>query len=159
METVQTTLIKGFQIASGTSETDKRFPGGSIRLQQPFFKEQGLDLDSYFEGKLFYGTLNLSIAPRLFEIKTPEYFMKSVRWTDQLPAENFYLSPAEVLFKGTLFKALLYIPDPSTKLDHFNPPTMVDVLTQPLEGITYGDDVTLRYNPDAVSISESSSQL
>jgi len=152
MLSVKTKLVKGFQIASGTSETDNRFPGGSIRMQEPFFKEQGLDLQDYFDGQMFYGTMNLSFAPQTVRILKPEYFMDTIKWTDHLTPENFFLSPAKISVRGTEYKAMIYIPDPATKPDHFNPPTMVDVLSVKIDGLALGDEALLTYNENAIEL-------
>ena len=121
-------------------------------MQMPFFKQQGLDLDAYFNGNFVKGTLNVSFAPQTYDILKPEYFMRSVKWTDAFPAENFYLSPAEITYRAKKYRAMIYIPDPSTKPDHFNPPTMVDVLAEPVAGIQYGDALELGYNPAAIRL-------
>ena len=131
---------------------DRRFPDGSIRMQLPHFKKRGLDLNSYFSWNFVAGTLNLSFAPQTYDILKPEYFMEQVRWTEELPSENFYLSPASVVFRNTTYLAMIYIPDPATKITHFNPPTMVDVICEPIKDIGYGDEVTLSYNPEAIRL-------
>jgi len=145
-------VIEGHRIASGTSLIDRRFPSGSIQMQMPFFKEQGLDLDAYFEGHFVTGTLNVSFAPRVIEILKPEYFMREISWADIFPPENFYLSPSAVTYGGITYRGLLYIPDPATKPDHFNPPTAIDVLAEPIPDIGYGSVVELHYNPVAISL-------
>jgi hypothetical protein len=143
-------VIPGHRIASGTSGIDRRFPQGSIVMQTPHFKRQGLDLPAYFGGDFFKGTLNVSIEPLVWEILKPEYLMRDVRWTDLQPAENFFLSPAGLAYRGQSYRAMLYIPDPATKPAHFNPPHIVDVLATPITGIGYGSEVELSYNPAAV---------
>jgi hypothetical protein len=148
-------VVQGFRVASGMSETDRRFPGGCIAMQLPHFKQRGLDLDAYFDGSYFSGTLNLSFAPQTYDILKPEYFMKNVNWTDAIPPENFYLDPATVTFKGREYKAMIYIPDPATKVDHFNPPTMLDIISKHIPGISYGDEAVLTYNPLAIRVKAS----
>jgi hypothetical protein len=147
---IQGIVIPGHRIASGTSTIDRRFPQGSIVMQMPHFKRQGLDLTAYFGGDFFKGTLNVSIAPLLWEVLQPEYLMRDVRWTDLQPAENFFLSPAALAYGGQSYRAMLYIPDPATKPAHFNPPHSVDVLAAPIAGIGYGSEVALSYSPAAV---------
>lgn len=143
-------VIPGHRIASGTSEIDRRFPQGSIAMQAPHFKRQGLDLATYFDGDFFNGTLNVSIQPLIWEILKPEYTMRDVRWTDLQPAENFFLSPGALAYRGQIYRAMLYIPDPGTKPAHFNPPHIVDVLTVQIPDVGYGSEVELFYNPTAV---------
>lgn len=152
MQTIEAVVQSGYQVASGHSTTDKRFPGGTIRMQKPFFKERGMDLDAYFDNDFVHGTLNLSIEPKTFTIGKTEYFFEEVKWTDQFGAENFFMSPAELRFKGNSYKAMIYIPDPSTKPDHFQKPTIIEVLAQTVPELAYGDTVTLAFNPEAILI-------
>lgn len=149
MKTVKAVVLEGHRVASGTSQEDKRFPGGTIRMQKPFFKERGLDFDAYLDGDFIYGMLNLSIAPHSFKIAKPEFFFPEVKWTDVFPPENFFLSAAEVMFRGRGYKALIYIPDPATKPDHFHDLSVIEVIAQRIEGIAYGDEVELGYTIQA----------
>lgn len=146
------TIIEGHRIASGTSLVDRRFPTGSIRMQMPLFKEQGLDLDAYFKGRFVLGTLNVSLEPQLIEILKPEYFMRAIKWTDHFPPEDFYLSPSALTYNNVTYRGMLYIPAPSTKPDHFNPPTAIDVLAEPIPDIRYGSTVELHYNAGAIRL-------
>jgi hypothetical protein len=149
---IKATVVAGHRIASGTSSKDKRFPEGSIAMQAPFFKQQGCDLAAYFGGDFFKGTVNVSVAPSVREIVKPEYFMKEIKWTDVYPPENFYLSPAELTFRGKTYKGMIYIPDPATKPDHFNPATVIDVIAPYIEGLAYGSEIEFGYNPDAIRL-------
>ncbi|MDD3029590.1 MAG: hypothetical protein PHS57_04845 [Alphaproteobacteria bacterium] len=151
MKTIKATVQKGHGVASGQSETDRRFPQGTIRMQEPFFKEKGLDLQAYFDGDFVYGTLNLSVEPQRVMPAEPEIYIEDVKWTGEFDPENFYLSPAEIVYKLTPYKALLYIPDPKTKPDHFQPPSTVEAIAQKIEGIKPGDTVTLIYSEDALT--------
>lgn len=152
MKTVKGAVLEGHRVASGTSQEDKRFPGGTIRMQKPFFKERGLDFDAYFDGDFVYGTLNLSIAPRHFKIAKPEFYFPQIKWTDIFPPENFFLSAAEVAFGGRAYRALIYIPDPATKPDHFHDLSVIEVIAQRIEGIAYGDEVRLGYAETAIEV-------
>lgn len=152
MEKTRATVKAGHGVASGRSTTDTRFPRGTIRLQEPFFKEKGFDFQAYFGGDFVRGTLNLSLSPRRFTIESPEYVLKDVKWTDLLPAENFFLSPAEIHFQGRAFKALIYIPDPATKPDHFQAPDIIEVIAESVPNLDYGDEVELAYNPEAIKV-------
>ncbi len=136
---VSAVVARGHGVASGQSTADTRFPQGTIRLQLPFFAARGLDLDAYFSGNFLAATLNLDLAPWRVQILKPEFFLSSVEWTDLMPAENFYLSAAQVGFGERLYKALLYIPDPATKPDHFQPPTIVEAIAEPIAGLGRGD--------------------
>ncbi|MFA4995314.1 MAG: hypothetical protein WC521_08455 [Bdellovibrionales bacterium] len=152
MKTIKAIVRSGHRVASGESTSDKRFPGGTIRMQEPFFKERGLDFHAFFGGDFVYGTLNLSIAPHHFKIAKPQFFFSQIKWTDIFPPENFYLSPAEVRFRTKNYKALIYIPDPATKPDHFQAPEVIEVIAQRVEGISSGDEVVLSYPAEALEI-------
>ncbi len=145
-------VARGHGVASGQCAADTRFPGGTIRMQLPFFAAQGLDLDAYFSGSFLAATLNLDVAPCRVQILRPEFVLSSVKWTDLMPAENFFLSAARIGFGEYLYKAMLYIPDPATKPDHFQPPTIVEAIAEPISGLGYGDVVALHYNPAAMRL-------
>ena len=55
-------ITRGHGIASGKTK-DARFPGGTLSMQAPFFRDLGMDLS-----KFFTGTLNLSVDPRSYRL-------------------------------------------------------------------------------------------
>jgi hypothetical protein len=144
--------MRGYRLCSGESPEDRRFPGGTLRMQMPFFAAAGFDLDRYFAGDFVFGTLNLSVAPGIIRVKKPEVFLAGIKWSPVFPAENFYLSPARIRHGGTTYRALVYIPDPATKIDHFQAPSVIEVIAQHVAGIRYDDETTLLYSPEAVAI-------
>jgi hypothetical protein len=152
MKQTNAIVARGYRLSSGDSPEDRRFPGGTLRMQKPCFAAAGFDLDGYFADDYIIGTLNLSVAPNIVSVRKPEVFLAGIKWSPVFPAENFYLSPAQLLHNGTAYRALLYIPDPATKVDHFPTPSMVEVIAQPIAGIRYGDATTLLYNPEAIAI-------
>lgn len=154
MKSVNATVLRGYRLCSGDSPEDPRFPGGTLRMQIPCFSAAGFDLAGYFDGDFFCGSLNLSVAPALVRLKQPEVFLPGIKWSPVFPAENFYLSPAQILHHGVAHRALLYIPDPATKVDHFPAPSLVEVIAQPVAGLRYDDQTTLIYNPEAIEIEQ-----
>jgi hypothetical protein len=154
MKAVNTIIVRGYRLSSGASPDDRRFPGGTLRMQSPCFAAAGFDLERYFGGDFVSGTLNLSVAPAVVRLKKPEIFLAGIKWSPVFPAENFYLSPAGVVHHDTHYRALLYIPDPATKIDHFQAASVVEVIAQPIAGIGYDDQITLRYNPKAIAIEQ-----
>jgi hypothetical protein len=152
MKSVNAIVVHGYRLSSGDSPEDARFPGGTLRMQKPCFAAAGFDLDRYFAGDFFVGTLNLSVAPGIVSLRKPEVFLAGIKWSPVFPAENFYLSPAQIQHNGTTYRALLYIPDPATKVAHFPTPSMVEAIAEPIAGIGYGDATTLLYNPEAIAI-------
>jgi hypothetical protein len=151
MNFVPATVVRGHGVASGAS-ADPRFPEGTIRLQLPLFQQRGLDVEEYIGPGLVVGTLNLSLEPRVYEIGRPEFSFPGIAWTSHFPAENFYLSPARVHFRGRGHRALLYIPDPATKPDHVQPPGVIEVLAERVAGALPGSRVELEYDPAAILV-------
>jgi hypothetical protein len=47
----------------------------------------------------------------------------------------------------------VYYPHPETKLRHFQDPSLLEVIAEPIPQIKYGDEVTIRLNPDEILIS------
>jgi hypothetical protein len=152
MKEIKATVVQGYRLASGDAPEDTRFPGGTLQMQKPFFAAAGFDLDRYFAGDFVVGTLNLSVAPDIVRLKQPEVFLADIKWSPVFPAENFYLSRAQIMHNDITYRALLYIPDPATKIAHFPTPSMLEVIAQRIAGIRYGDATTLIYNPEAVAI-------
>jgi hypothetical protein len=128
-------VVEGHQVASGPSVV---YPYGSLERQKPFFKEGGLDLDRFFTG-----TLNISIAPLRFEMVRPAYTFRQIAWTDLHPPEDFSFSPCTLVFLGKEFEGFVYYPHPETKIRHFQTPSLVEVITEKIMGIGYGDRVML----------------
>lgn len=132
------TLVAGYQVNSGTSTRDTRFPLGTLRMQAPFFTAMGLDIEKYFDNKHVWGSLNVDVYPYEYEQVKSDYFFQNVHWTDLQPAENFFISEAKVIYNGKEYKALLYNPDPSTKPNHFQAPTIMEFVAEKIPDITYG---------------------
>lgn len=143
---------EGHKVASGRSAA-KPYPAGTIALQIPFFRELGLDLSGYFPA-----TLNISIAPYDFEMKAPEFAFRGVRWTELHPPEDFFFSRCRVIFRGTPRAGLVYYPDPATKARHFQPKSMLEVLTFPIEGICYGAEIELELNSAEIELRRSAEE-
>ena len=59
---IPATIVQGHRVASGLNG-NPRFPGGTLRMQLPFFAELGLDLSAFYPG-----TLNVSIAPLSYRV-------------------------------------------------------------------------------------------
>lgn len=147
-------LRPGYQVASGTSKRDTRFsPQGALRMQAPFFLMGGLDLEAYFEGKIFWGTLNFDIYPLQYEHVKTDYYFPQVHWTTLQPAENFLLSHAKLEHMGNTYKALVFTPDPATKPNHFEPPNIIEFIAEWIPGVNYGDTMMLDLQDDHIKLS------
>jgi len=116
-------------------------------MQLPYFKANGLDLSNYYPA-----TLNLSIAPHVFKMIAPELTLRDLHWAEGFDAEDFSFSSCEIIFKDQHYKGLVYYPHPETKLDHFHSESLIEVISQYIPDIHYGDSVTFVYLPSEISI-------
>ena len=137
-------LVQGHRVASGPSAA---YPYSSLEKQKPFFKSLGVDLVPYFNG-----TLNISIAPAIFEMACPEFTFPLVEWTDLHPPETFSFSRCRVKFQNVLYEGWVYYPHPETKKTHFQNPSLVEVITCELPNIRYGDALEVDLNPEEIAV-------
>lgn len=141
-------IIPGYGVASGKGK-DPRYPEGTLRIQYPYFKERGLDLDTYY-----LGTLNVDIAPKSYKVKKPEYFFEGIDWSEHIPPENFYFFKVALFYKNKRYDGLIYMPDPETKADHEQLTTVLEVMLPAIEGISTNDLVSLGINEEYIQIDE-----
>lgn len=147
-------VAQGYRVASGLSTRDTRFPLGTIKMQAPFFAAQGLDLEQYFNGNLVWGTVDLDLHNKSFRQGRSDWFFKDVFWTDLQPAENFFLTKATLFYKDVAYKALWYHPDPSTKPNHFQYPTIMEFIAEKIPDIKYGDPFEAEMEPDTIVLTD-----
>ena len=116
-------------------------------MQTPYFKERGLDLKNYYRG-----TLNLSISPHHFSIKMPDYNFKNVAWAEGFPAEDFLFVKCSIVYKNNSYRSYVYYPDPTTKIGHFQDGSTIEIISEYIEGINSGDQVTLILDLEKIDI-------
>ena len=138
-------LVRGYQVASRPS---KEYPYSTLEKQKPFFKDLGLDLYEYYNG-----TLNISIAPVVFDISAPEFTFEFVEWTDLHPPETFSFSRCKVRFEGNEYDGWVYYPHPETKKTHFQNPSLIEIISYEIPNIKYGDSVEVEINSKEIKIS------
>ena len=143
---VNAVICKGHGVASGKAK-DPRYPNGTIKAQYEHFLEKGLDLGQYF-----LGTINLDIAPHFFKVKKPKYFLENVNWSKYIPPENFYFFDVSLHLKNVTYKGLIYMPDPLTKAEHFQNPTILELLLPKIDGLTYGDVVMVDVDDEQIEL-------
>jgi hypothetical protein len=131
-------LARGYRVASGPS---RDYPYGALDRQRPLFKARGLDLEGYFNG-----TLNIDIRPRTFAMVMPEFTIPLVEWTDLHPPETFSFSRCKVVYQNEEYDGWVYYPHPETKLRNFQNPSLLEVIARPIEGIKYGDKLSVWVN-------------
>ncbi|MDB6155274.1 MAG: hypothetical protein JWL90_3727 [Chthoniobacteraceae bacterium] len=146
-QTVAARIVPGHQVASGLSG-DPRFPGGTLRMQAPFFHALGFDLGAYYRG-----TINVSIAPCAYHVvKAPTTFRR-VKWHPIEPAEDFSFFDVRVIrLDGLLIVGSIYYPHPDTKPEHFQQPDVLELLLPYIEGISPGMELTLEIPKDQMAI-------
>lgn len=147
---VQGTLVQGHRVASGLSENSP-FPRGTIDMQASIFmtREPGLNLS-----KFYMGTLNVSIAPRVWEMLAPWKFIEQVKWCEPLDPEDFYFMHCNVCYKNHKFQGYVYYPSPKTKKIHFQDKSTLEILAPKIEEIAYNDRVILELNLKEIRIIE-----
>lgn len=139
-------VVKGAQVASGQAK-DNPFPAGTIALQTPHFRELGFDISGYYPG-----TINVEIAPKLFAIRNPSHTFRNVKWVEGFSAEDFSFSAVRLLVDGCSHDGFIYYPHPETKLCFAKEPTVLEVIAPLIQGLRYGDRVTLAVDPTEVMI-------
>ncbi len=141
------TVAQGYGVASGISG-DRRFPNGTLALQKPYFLARGLDLDRFY-----LGTINLQIAPHHYRIKRPRYLFRNVRWSREVPAEDFSFFDCRLFAQsGDEQLALVYYPHPDTKPEHFQEPQVLEILAPYLDGLRYGDRLPVAFDDEQIVI-------
>ena len=140
-------VVAGFGVASGR-DPESPYEAGTIAMQTPFFRALGLDLSH-----CFMGTINLSLAPRTLSIRHADFHFHQVAWTDACPPEDFSFVGCELLYEGQPYVGYLYHPHPDTKPDHHQPPSVVEVICEPVPGLSVGDVIELLVAEGKVTVS------
>jgi hypothetical protein len=147
VQIVAARVVPGHQVASGR-KNDPRFPGGTLRMQAPIFRELGLDVSAYHSG-----TINASIAPRSYRIVKAPITFRGVKWHPVEPAEDFSFFDVRVIRPGgPPVAGKIYFPHPETKPEHFQPPDVLELLLPYLPGIVTGAELELEIPSDQMII-------
>ena len=143
---VNAVVAQGHGVASGKAK-DPRYPKGTLNAQFEHFMQKGLDLSQYFPG-----TINLDIAPYTFNIIKPKYFLENINWSKYIPPENFYFFEVSLHINNNIYKGLIYMPDPATKAEHFQNPTILELLLPKVDGLKYGDTVVVEVDDQQIEL-------
>lgn len=139
-------IIPGYGVASGKGG-DSRYKEGTLTLQYPHFKKRGLDLEPYY-----LGTVNVDIVPFCFEILTPKLFFANVDWSEFIDPENFYFFDVKAFYEGAVYEGLIYLPDPKTKMDHHQKPTVLELILPKIAELRYGQPIELEVDSKQIRI-------
>lgn len=151
-QTIAVRMVQGHRVASGLNQ-NPRFPGGTLRMQSPFFLARGLDLSSFH-----LGTLNVSIAPLVYRVLKARHTFTNVKWHPTEPAEDFSFFDVRAACPDQDFvDGLIYFPHPETKPEHFQQPDVLELLLPFVKGLDYGMELSLEV-PAAQMVFESSAQ-
>lgn len=144
---ISATIVQGHRVASGLNG-NPRFPGGTLRMQLPFFKELGLDLSAFYPG-----TLNVSIAPLSYRVVRPRHTFRALKWHPEDPAEDFSFFDVTVHRElAASVKGWIYFPHPDTKPVHFQKPDVLELLLPWAEGLSYGTKIKLEVPEEQMMI-------
>lgn len=150
-QSVTARVVPGHQVASGRNG-NPRFPGGTLRMQDPYFKALGLDLGIYHPG-----TLNVSIAPCRYRVSRPRQTFHQVKWHPTEPAEDFsFFDVRLVRPDGSRVSGLIYFPHPDTKPEHFQQPDVLEILLPFVDAVDYGAELVLEIPRDQMVIGSGS---
>lgn len=140
-------VVRGHQVASGRGG-DPRFPGGTLRMQTPFFAALGLDLTPFHPG-----TLNVRLAPRSYRVVRPRHTFRQVKWHPTAPAEDFSFFDVRLLRADhPPVDGLIYYPHPDTKPEHFQRPDVLELLLPFVEGLPVATTLRLAVPADQIAI-------
>ena len=141
-ESANGVVISGYGVASGRSG-DLRFPGGTIGMQEPIFRARGVSLATLLGAEPLLGTINVDVQPRKPDVIVPEIKLLDVNWSSMTPAENFWLFRATFAHAGLNYPAVIYMPDPSTKPEHFQSDGVIEIITRPIASLEPGAKVAI----------------
>jgi hypothetical protein len=137
-KTVPARIVEGHRVASGLNG-NPHFPGGTLRMQLPVFKELGLDLSQYYPG-----TLNVSVAPLQYRVVQPKMTFRKIKWHPIDPPEDFSFFDARITKEGeTAVEGFVYHPHPETKPKHFQAPDVLELLFPYVKDLDYGMLISL----------------
>ncbi|RUT80168.1 hypothetical protein [Ancylomarina longa] len=144
---IKAKIVQGYGVASGKSG-DVRFPMGTIQMQLKYFLERGLDLSNYYRG-----TLNVDIAPSHFKMVKPKFFIENMKWSKDMPPENFYFFDVMVsVEEEEMYEGLIYMPDPKTKVEHEQKPTVLELMLPKIEDLHYGQTLYVQVKEEQIAI-------
>ncbi len=137
-QVVAARIVRGHRVASGQNG-NPLFPGGTLKMQTPFFRALGLDLSRYYGG-----TLNISIAPFQYRVVAPRLTYRAVKWHPTEPPEDFSFFDLRLLCDNLpSVEGLIYFPHPDTKPTHFQAPDVLELLLPFVEGLAYNNEIRL----------------
>ena len=143
-------VAQGYRIASGMNIEGVPGPFGemlkdSFVRQRPFFEKKIPGFAS-----VWTGTINLDVSPKKARML---FFDHSItcEWHPGITETFGVVSGVTVHFRGKAYSpAFIYYPMPSTI--HTPRHEIIELLAPKIEGLAYGDEVTIEVSPEKVAI-------
>lgn len=145
------TVTRGTQLASGgaVGRPNAPFPDSTLSLQQPYFRERGIELDALVPHRVL-GTVNVEV-PYTLTLNRAGFTVPLLDWTQKLdlPAriapETFSFAPCVLIFEGREYAGFIYYPHPETKPDtNGHRYDVIEVIAPRIEGLAYDMPIAVR---------------
>ena len=152
MLSVTGNVTEGFRIASGSNKEGVPGPHGEMLIdsfvrQRPFFEAEIPELKH-----VWTGTINVNISPRLCHILSYDHQI-TCEWHPGIVETFGIVKGVAVQFGRSQYApAFIYYPLPSDI--HIPRDELIEVLAPRIEGLSYGDRVTLFIPEGKVEIVE-----
>ncbi|MEM6252763.1 MAG: hypothetical protein AAF821_07565 [Cyanobacteria bacterium P01_D01_bin.156] len=97
--------------------------------------------------------MNVSIQPYQYQIKHAKHTFRQVKWAESAPPEDFSFFDCW-LTVGTQKRlpGLVYYPHPETKPEHFQGAATLEVMTQFIDGLSYGMEINLELDNSQIQV-------
>ncbi len=134
-------IIQGLRSASGLNGHGGN---GTIAKQKPFFELAGVKR----VGSWYNGTINVDISPKEFKILKPDHIV-TCEWLPNI-TETFWLVNVELKHNNKFYPSYIYYPCPSEVKAH--PDTTIEIITEHIQSLNYGDEVTIIIEDGSIEI-------
>lgn len=131
-------VVKGHQVASGKANNSP-YPKGTIAMQAPYFAQAGIDLTE-FE----HATINIALNIKAIALKHYDFQVRQLKWFHKIPPESFGFIKCQLIFGENTYDGLIYHVEPETKVDHQQPPNVLEILAPRITPLSYGDSGTIK---------------
>ena len=102
--------------------------------------------------QFFKGTINISLNLFNFELRNPKFFLKGIKWSDDLPPENFsfFACSLKVNSSPVSYDAFVYWPHPSPNQSFIRMKRFLEVISAYIPSIKYGDEIEISAHSDSI---------
>jgi hypothetical protein len=118
----------------------------TVYRQFPFFRDAGVAGIDHMHP----GTINIDVSPREFSIIEPDYRI-TCEWIPGI-RETFWLTSVTLIYDEKEYSGYIYYPCISEQ--HVARNFMIEVITEKIDGVAYGDDVLLVLDTKSIQVSK-----